>query len=118
MPSNLEELKALPAVGDYVAAAVQLFAFGKPVPLIDVNTSRVLFRLFHGRDPPKRYMSDKEVRRLAKRVEWNREVAYALIDFAAAVCLPRNPNCAECPANRYCAYPTLQQQPKQGCRRI
>ena len=104
VPESLEKLKALPGVGDYIAAAVSLFAFGKAAPLVDVNTSRVLFRILYGMDPPKRYMYDKSVREAAAAVPWSREVAYALIDFASAICRPKKPLCNKCPAGRYCAY--------------
>lgn len=104
VPKCFEKLKALPGVGDYIAAAVCLFAFGKPAPLLDVNTSRVLSRIVYGRDPPKRYMYDEKLRETAEYVSWSPEVAYALIDFASAVCLPKKPQCRECVAGEYCAY--------------
>lgn len=104
VPESLEDLKALPGVGDYIAGAVSLFAFGKATPLVDVNTSRVLLRILHGVDPPKRYVHDGGVREAAASIFWSREVAYALIDFAFAICRPKRPACSSCPASKYCAY--------------
>ena len=45
VPRSVEELRALPGVGPYTAAAVASIAFGVPVPLVDGNVARVLSRL-------------------------------------------------------------------------
>ena len=39
------ELIAIPGVGDYIASAVQCFAFGRPSVLMDTNTSRIAHRV-------------------------------------------------------------------------
>jgi len=104
IPSSIEALKRLPGVSDYIASAVLLFAFGKKVTLLDVNIARILYRIVLGTDPPKRYMYDSIAWRLASLVEWSAEVAYALIDFAAAVCTSKNPKCAVCTIAPLCEY--------------
>ena len=45
LPSRLEELRALPGVGAYTAAAVAAIAYGRPVVPVDGNVERVLARL-------------------------------------------------------------------------
>ena len=45
-PIDRRQIEALPAVGQYVASAVLLFAHGRPEPLLDANMARVLERLF------------------------------------------------------------------------
>ena len=44
-PQSAKELKALPGVGDYTAAAVASIAFDEAAPALDGNQARVLSRL-------------------------------------------------------------------------
>jgi A/G-specific adenine glycosylase len=58
VPRNPADLKALPGVGAYTAAAVAAFAFNTPVPMIETNIRSVyLFAFCRGR----RAVSDKEL---------------------------------------------------------
>jgi A/G-specific adenine glycosylase len=104
VPETYEELRRLPGVGDYVASAVLLFAYGKPRPLVDVNVARVLCRLALGEEPPKERARSGVIAQLAADIEWSREVALALIDFAATICTARSPSCGICPARGSCSY--------------
>ncbi len=45
LPSKSEELKELPGIGDYTAAAIASIAHGEPVAVVDGNVERVLSRL-------------------------------------------------------------------------
>ena len=45
-PEREEDIRALPGVGPYTAAAVASIAFGRPVACVDANVERVLSRLF------------------------------------------------------------------------
>jgi A/G-specific adenine glycosylase len=45
VPEEWEPLRALPGVGDYIAAAVLSIAFGRPFAVVDGNVKRVLARL-------------------------------------------------------------------------
>jgi len=103
VPCDYEELRKLPGVGDYVAAATAVAACGQSAPTLDVNTARVLSRVVLGEDPPARYARGGRLRALASSVEWSRERLYAVLDFAAEVCSKR-PKCAACPIRRLCAY--------------
>lgn len=51
VPSDPDELRALPGVGDYTAAAIASFAYGA-AEVLDVNVRRVLARLDGGADAP------------------------------------------------------------------
>src|SRR5579863_32943 len=44
LPAKAEELRALPGIGAYTAAAVASIAFGEPVAVVDGNVERVLCR--------------------------------------------------------------------------
>ncbi len=45
-PKSIDELRKLPGVGVYTAAAVASFAFGEMVPALDTNLQRFFSRLF------------------------------------------------------------------------
>src|SRR5438309_3134092 len=46
VPATYDELRALPGIGDYTAAAVAAFAFGARVPVLDTNVRRVFSRVY------------------------------------------------------------------------
>ena len=48
VPSEHDELLALPGVGDYTASAVASFAFGARHPVLDTNVRRVFARVVEG----------------------------------------------------------------------
>src|SRR5215468_9574264 len=50
VPTSLAELRALPGVGAYTAAAVATFAYGQRHAVLDTNVRRVLSRLVGGHD--------------------------------------------------------------------
>ena len=52
VPHDVDELLALPGVGDYTARAVAVFAFGHRHPVVDVNIRRVIARAVHGNGEP------------------------------------------------------------------
>ena len=103
-PSDYEELKKIPGVGEYAAAAVAIAISGKGAPVLDVNIARVLSRAVYGKDPPERYMYDRSLRRLSERVSWSRELFFAVLDFAAEVCRAKDPKCRRCPIAGLCLY--------------
>jgi len=45
LPPTAEELRTLPGIGDYTAAAIASIAFGEPVAVVDGNVERVVLRL-------------------------------------------------------------------------
>ena len=44
LPSEAEQLKKLPGIGEYTAAAISSIAFGRPYPVVDGNVLRVVSR--------------------------------------------------------------------------
>ena len=52
VPSSYDELRALPGVGDYTAAAIAVFAHTRRHAVLDTNVRRVLTRLLDGREFP------------------------------------------------------------------
>ena len=106
MPCSYEELREIPGVGYYIAAAVAIIACGEPAPILDTNIARVLSRVMLGKDPPRRYMNDGELWRLVGQVKWDKDLLYSIIDFASEVCTARKPKCSQCPIKSTCRYYT------------
>lgn len=107
VPRSIEALANLPHVGLYAAHATACFAFGKRVPLVDVNVLRVLSRLFGMTFKPDDRRSP-EAWELAEKIIPSkgppRDHNFGLLDFAALICTPGRPLCRECPLNRRCAW--------------
>ncbi|MBM3228190.1 hypothetical protein FJZ27_05045 [Candidatus Peribacteria bacterium] len=51
-PSEVRELRSIPGIGSYTAAAIRNFALGIPTPCIDTNIRRILHRTFVGPESP------------------------------------------------------------------
>lgn len=104
-PSEVGELASLPGIGPYTASAIACFAFGREVPVVDVNIIRVLSRLFFKCHTPGQLMPQPIVDRVAAAVpppgeyyRWHQ----ALMDFGATICTARRPACERCPASEVC----------------
>lgn len=108
VPDRYVDLLTLPGVGEYTAAAVATFAFGRRHPALDTNVRRVLARAVSGRAQPGPSASAAE-HRLAKSLlpeddalaaEWS----VAVMELGALVCTSRAPDCRNCPIRRSCAW--------------
>ncbi len=112
VPTRAEETVALPGAGPYAASAVDAFLTRRRLPLIDANIARVLSRVFdlgggdwrHAKEQERRVLYEAAALCLGKVNP--RGYHYAILDFAAKVCTPRNPSCPECPMHRarICAF--------------
>ena len=87
-----DDLTALPGVGQYTAAAVGCFAFGRTELPVDVNVARVLERTGRGFD---------------------HTCAQALMDLGAVICIARVPRCGECPLAAKCPSRGRRYEPKR-----
>ena len=100
-PNSATELKKLPGIGAYTAAAIAAIAFGEKAPAVDTNVERVIARLRGSAEPVR-----KEVERhlLALMTEQRPgDVVQALMDLGAAICRPKQPRCSKCPLSPDCA---------------
>ena len=98
IPGEEEELKKLPGIGSYTAAAIAAIAFGKKATPVDGNIERVLVRLFALQQFLPR--SKQKLYKLAcEMTPDNRagDYAQALMDIGATICTPKNPVCNYCP---------------------
>ena len=102
VPTDPEELKRLPGVGPYTAAAIASFAYGATIAAVDTNVRRVVARARLGREPGevRRDTIDDEAGRWLDRgrpAEWNQ----ALMDLGREICRPE-PRCEACPMAADC----------------
>jgi A/G-specific adenine glycosylase len=86
-----DDLRGLPGVGPYTAAAVAAFAFGAQVAAVDTNVRRVAARL--GRGEPAALLAP------GRAGAFNQ----AMMELGATVCAARAPRCGDCPVARWCA---------------
>ena len=97
-PSEEAELRALPGIGAYTAAAIAAIAFGRQAAPVDGNIARILARLMALEQPIARARG--EIERTARMLapgERSGDFAQALMDVGATICRPRNPDCPSCP---------------------
>ncbi|MXG89809.1 A/G-specific adenine glycosylase [Nocardioides flavescens] len=123
VPDSYDELLTLPGVGDYTAAAVASFAFGRRHVVLDTNVRRVLGRVLAGREFPPTSVTRAE-REEATEVLPDDEAtaatwAVAVMELGALVCTAASPRCEDCPVREQCAwraagYPAYDGPPRRG----
>ncbi len=102
-PANEAELRLLPGIGAYTAAAVAAIAFGEPAAVVDANVERVVARL-HALTTPLP-VARKEIGRLTGQLtpaSRSGDFAQAMMDLGATICTPRGPRCQFCPLADHC----------------
>jgi len=102
-PDNAADLKQLPGIGDYTAAAIAAIAFGEATPVVDGNIERVMTRQFRIETPVRE--SKQQIRSLVADVlpsDRPGDFAQAMMDLGASLCSPKKPACALCPVNQTC----------------
>lgn len=110
VPRTLAELRALPGIGDYTAAAVMAFAYGEPAVVLDTNVRRVIERSFGGTAVPPGHITAAERERASSLASiGGARWAAASMELGALVCTARVPRCGECPIAGDCAWLALGQ---------
>lgn len=108
VPDTFDELLALPGIGNYTAAAVAAFAYGKRETVVDTNIRRVHARLILGQALPSPTLTAAEMKLAAEllpqdpaeSVAWNAGV----MELGALICTARSPKCRDCPVVDECAW--------------
>ncbi len=104
LPADYTELRRIPGIGPYIAAAVASIAFHLPVGVVDANTGRVMARLFAIRIPTHLAGFKNKVKTLIESgfhgfdPGW---VNQAWMEFGAVHCLPK-PVCSGCIFRQSC----------------
>jgi A/G-specific adenine glycosylase len=102
-PEEEGELRKLPGIGAYTAAAIAAIAFGKRAVAVEANVERIVARLFAVEEslPAAR----ARIRELADKLVPETgagDFTQAMMDLGQTVCTPRTPDCARCPLTAYC----------------
>jgi A/G-specific adenine glycosylase len=143
LPGSSPELRTLPGIGEYTAAAIASIAFGENIAVVDGNVERVLLRVTgHPEDKTaagrarvaqaaQSLMPTPGKRREPAKNGARKNVAsvenapgnhnQAMMELGATICLPRAPMCLQCPVVELCrtrgAHLTLKRE-KQKRRRV
>lgn len=118
-PTTAEELKEVPAVGQYVGNAILLFQHGQAQPLVDVNMARVIERVLR----PRKLADIRHDPWLQSAARWlvkaqPIETNWAILDFASSVCRSRDPKCEGCILRTRCAYAVSQRSRTSGVQSV
>ena len=103
LPSNFEDLKSLPGVGDYTSTAIMAIAFNQKFIPLDGNVERILKRVLYLRNEKD---ISKENMQISKNFfgssERASDYAQAIMELGALVCRPTSPLCDKCPIRINC----------------
>lgn len=104
-PSSLQEVRALPGIGNYTAAAIRSIAFEQKQAVLDGNVARVLARLGAIRGDLRASARWQELQKCANVYldpqspgDWNQ----AMMELGATLCSPKSPQCLLCPITQFC----------------
>jgi A/G-specific adenine glycosylase len=106
VPSTTEELRRLPGIGAYTAAAVASIAFKERVAAVDGNVARVLARAFGITEDVLSAKGKVRIAALATQlipVKRPGDFNQAWMDLGREVCTPRSPACGRCPLESMCS---------------
>jgi A/G-specific adenine glycosylase len=121
LPQTAAELRLLPGIGAYTAAAVASIAHGERVAVVDGNVERVLCRMEGWKAGSRAGGGALGARSRswppAGLIPSGRETFnQALMELGATLCLPRNPQCLVCPVAADCkTQGEHRPRPGRGC---
>ena len=109
VPSDIADLRSLPGVGEYTAAAVASFAFGQRHAVLDTNVRRVHARWLDGTERPANATPNNRERLRALALLPDdpfaaAQASVAVMELGALVCKARTPRCDRCPVAGSCAW--------------
>jgi A/G-specific adenine glycosylase len=109
IPREESELRALPGIGEYTAAAMVAFAFEGRSLVLDINIRRLFTRLYDGEETPKASATKAEKSRYEALIPgkdahlW----AAATMELGALICTSKSPKCGACPVANMCTWRSL-----------
>ena len=108
VPEDVDELLALPGIGDYTARAIAVFAHGHRHPVVDTNVRRVIARAVQGVAQPEAPAARRDLPAMAALLPddlvQQRAFNAGMMEIGAVVCTSRSPRCEECPLAAVCAW--------------
>lgn len=112
-PTRMDDVRSLPGIGEYTAAAVSSIAYQVDTPAVDGNVNRVLSRIFRVDVDPKSSRGKKILRdRAASLLAAGQAGTFnqAMMEMGAIICTPRAPQCSACPVAAWCQARRKNQQ--------
>jgi A/G-specific adenine glycosylase len=100
VPNEIDQLRALPGVGQYTATAILSFAFGQSHNVMDINIRRVFARAIDGIEHPPKSLNSYEKDRPVFGPTWSK----AVMELGALLCTARDPKCDICPIRSSCLW--------------
>lgn len=109
IPNTEIELRKLPGIGEYTAAAMVAFAFEGRSLVLDINIRRLFSRLYKGEESPTTAPTKAERLEYAQYVPAKQAHlwAAATMELGALICTAKNPLCGRCPVAQECAWRSL-----------
>jgi A/G-specific adenine glycosylase len=104
-PTAFTELKNLPGIGDYTAAAIASIAHDEKVAVVDGNVYRVLSRLFGIKTEIQSNRAKKEFSEVMLSLMGDSHPGtfnQAVMEFGALYCVPGKPDCGQCIFRKLC----------------
>ena len=105
LPDDVAMLRTLPGVGRYTAGAIVSIAYGKPAPILEANTIRLLTRLLAYEGDATKSAGQKLLWGFAEELLPSDGVSdfnQALMELGSLVCTPTQPACPQCPVADRC----------------
>jgi A/G-specific adenine glycosylase len=124
IPTDSNDLRKLPGIGPYTAAAIASIAFGEAIPTVDGNVLRVFSRFWGIAKPIRdRQVSEDIAARLTPLIRQVNPSYFnqAIMETGALICRPRQPLCMQCLLSKSCVafktgrtseLPVVLRQPK------
>lgn len=109
IPETEMELRKLPGIGEYTAAAIVAFAFKERSLVLDINIRRLFARAIDGVEVPTTSINKSERKERAALIP-NRNPhlwAAATMELGALICTAAKPKCELCPIANHCRWRSL-----------
>jgi A/G-specific adenine glycosylase len=105
IPKTEAELRKLPGVGEYTAAAIMAFAHKEKSLVLDVNIRRLFTRALDGQEFPPLHITNTERHARTELIpEEASRWAAATMELGALVCTATKPLCEKCPISNQCLW--------------
>jgi A/G-specific adenine glycosylase len=100
LPQSVHELKALPGIGESTAHAIAAFAYHTPVPIMDANVKRILYRLFALKEATQMQLWEHAHRLFDQERPY--DYNQAMMDLGSMLCRSKTTSCEICPFESIC----------------
>jgi A/G-specific adenine glycosylase len=119
IPNDETELRKLPGIGEYTAAAVVAFAFEGKSLVLDINIRRLFSRLYQGEEAPTAAPTKAERTEYAQYVPEKKAHlwAAATMELGALICTAKKPLCGRCPVADKCKWRSLDYPSSERVKR-